>query len=74
MDPLSIIAEAQIVIGMAKLAIQVGQDAAPYIERAFGILAENKPLTDQERADMATQEVQWRKEIDDAISSDDPTA
>lgn len=71
MDPLSIVAEAQIIIAMAKLAYQVGQDAAPYVERAWKLLFENKSLTEQERADMAAQETAWRSDIDKAITADD---
>lgn len=71
MDLAAIISSAQIVISVAKLAIQVGQDAAPYIERTYQILFENKELTAEERAAMAAQEAQWRAEIDAAIASDD---
>lgn len=71
MDLAAIISSAQIVISVAKLAIQVGQDATPYIERTYQILFENKELTAEERAAMAAQEAQWRAEIDAAIASDD---
>lgn len=59
------------VIGLAKLAYQVEQDAQPYVIRAWQILFENKALTEQERADMAAQEVAWRSDIDAAIAKDD---
>ncbi len=59
------------VIGLAKLAYQVEQDAQPYVIRAWQILFENKPLTEQERADMAAQETAWRSDIDAAIAADD---
>ena len=71
MDPVSIIADAQIVISLAKLAYQVGQDALPYIERAYQLLFNNKSLTEQERTDMAAQEAAWRADIDAVIAKDD---
>lgn len=74
MDPATIIADAQIVVSLAKLAIQIGADAAPYIQRAYGILFENQTLTADERASMATQETAWRADIDAAIAADDGAA
>ncbi len=71
MDPLSIVAEAQMLIGLAKLAYQVEQDAQPYVIRAWQLLFENKALTDQERTDMTAQEAAWRADIDAAIAKDD---
>lgn len=71
MDPASIIADAQIVISLAKLAYQVGHDALPYIERAYNLLFNSQSLTDQERTDMAAQEAAWRADIDATIAKDD---
>lgn len=73
MDPLSIIAEVQFIIGMAKLAYEVEQDAEPFVVRAWQLLFENKPLTDQERADMAALEAAWRNDIDAVIAKDAET-
>lgn len=74
MDLAAILADVQIAISIAKLAYQLGQDAGPYIDRAYKILFEQKTLSDEERADMMSQEAQWRKEIDDAIAADDAAA
>lgn len=70
MDPATILADVQIVISLAKLAVQLGQDAAPYIQRAYSIVFDNTALTAQERTDMAAQETQWRADIDAAIAQD----
>lgn len=71
MDLATIIADVQIAVSLAKLAVQVGQDAAPYIQNAYAILFQNKMLTADERAAMIAQETKWRSDIDTTIAADD---
>ncbi len=70
MDLATILADAQMAISVAKLAIQLGQDAAPYIENAYNILFNGKQLTADERSAMSNQELAWRGDIDAAVAKD----
>lgn len=70
MDIASILDDVQIAIKLANTAIQIGQDAAPFIKNAYGILFEGKTLTDDERQAMLDQEIAWRSEIDAVIAKD----
>lgn len=49
MDLATILADAQIIITLGKLAVQVGMDAAPYIEQAYDIVVLKRPLSDADR-------------------------
>ena len=49
MDIATILADAQVILSLGKLAVQVGMDAAPYIEQAYDIVVLNKPLSDADR-------------------------
>jgi hypothetical protein len=60
MDPATILADAQIVLALGKLAIQVGEDAAPFIETAYDIIFNKRTLTDDERAAMLAREASLR--------------
>lgn len=71
MDLAAILADVQLAVSLGKLAIQVGEDAAPYVERAYQILFEQKTLTDEERQSIKDQENSWRTNIDAAITKDD---
>lgn len=71
MDLAAILEGAQLAIKLANMAMQIGQDAAPHIKTAFGIMFEGKVLTANERAAMLAQETAWREDIDAAIAADD---
>lgn len=60
MDPATILADVQIVISLARLAIQVGQDAAPFVISAYNIAVKGVALTDDERLAMNAKETELR--------------
>ena len=66
MDPLTIIADAQIVVGLIKLAIQVGTDAAPFVTRVISIL-EGNAMTPEERIDMLAKEKELRDQLQEPL-------
>lgn len=71
MDPISILADVQLAIKLAKMAYDLGKDAAPYIITAYQIMFKNKILTTEERQAMNAKEIEWRTEIDRVIAEDD---
>lgn len=72
MDPASILAEATSILGLANLAIQTANDAAPYFEAAVGVL-QGTALTDQQRADLVAREAAMRAQLDaQSIPADAP--
>lgn len=71
MDPVSILADVQLAIKLAKMAYDLGKDVAPYVITAYEIMFKNKILTAEERQAMTDQELLWRKEIDAVIAADD---
>lgn len=71
MDPLVILADVQLAVKLAKMAYDLGKEAAPYVKTAYQILFENKVLTTDERKAMTDQEAAWRTEIDQIIADDD---
>lgn len=56
MNPIAILADVQAVIGVANIAIQVGEDAVPYITQAYDILFNGATLTADQRAALVAQE------------------
>lgn len=74
MDPVAILADVQLAIKLAKMAYDIGVDAAPYIKTAYQIMFENKVLTTEERQAMRNQEIAWRQNIDNKIAEDDIAA
>lgn len=71
MDPVSILADVQLAIKLAKMAYDLGKDIAPYMITAYEIMFKNKILTAQERQSMTDQELSWRADIDAVIAADD---
>jgi hypothetical protein len=71
MDPATILADVQLALAVGKLAVQLGQDAAPFLINAYNIVVNDKVLTDDERAAMKAQEAQFRADIDAQIAADD---
>lgn len=71
MDPISILAEVQLAIKLAKMAYDLGHDAAPFIKTAYEIVFKNKVLTVDEHQAMNTQEIAWRASIDAQVAEDD---
>lgn len=71
MDPVTILADVALAIKLAKMAYDIGHDAAPFIKTAYEIMFKNKILTVEERQSMTDQELSWRKAIDDKIAEDD---
>lgn len=71
MDPISILAEVQLAIKLAKMAYDLGHDAAPFVKTAYEIVFKNKVLTVEERQAMNSQETAWRASIDAQVSEDD---
>lgn len=70
MNPISILAEVQLAIKLAKMAYDLGHDAAPFIKTAYEIVFKNKVLTTEERQTMTAQETSWRSDIDKIIAED----
>lgn len=71
MDPLTILADVQLAISIGKLAVQLGQEAGPYLINAYNIAFGDKVLTPEERQAMRDQEAQLRGQIDAVIAADD---
>lgn len=71
MDPVSILADVQLAIKLAKMAYDLGKDTAPYIITAYQIMFKNKILTAEERQAMTAKELEWRAKIDAQIAEDD---
>lgn len=71
MDPVTILADVQLAIQLAKTAYELGKDMAPYVITAYQIVFENKVLTAEERQAMTDQEASWRADIDTVIAADD---
>lgn len=74
MDPVSILADVQLAISVGKLALELGQEAGPYLINAYNIAFGTKVLTPDERAGMRAQETEMRGRIDDVIAADDAAA
>lgn len=70
MNLAEILSDVQLAVKLANTALQLGEDAAPHIQTAYGILFEGKSLTDEQRQAMLDQETAWRSDIDDAIAAD----
>ena len=73
MDPATILADVQLAVSIGKMAVQLGQDAAPFLINAYDIAFENKTLTADERQTMRDQEASMRASIDATIAADDAT-
>lgn len=71
MDPVTILADIQLAIKLAKMAYDLGKDMYPYVKTAYEIMFKNKVLTAEERQTMTDQELSWRAEIDRQIAEDD---
>jgi hypothetical protein len=71
MDPATILADVQLAISIGKTAIELGEDAAPFLINAYDIAFENKTLTADERQAMRDQEASMRASIDATIAADD---
>lgn len=71
MDPVTIMADVQLAIKLAKMAYDAGVDMYPYVKTAYQIMFENKILTAEERQAMTDQETAWRKDIATQVAEDD---
>lgn len=71
MDAVTIMADVQLAIKLAKMAYEMGKDMYPYVKTAYEIMFKNKVLTPEERQAMINQELSWRAEIDAQIAADD---
>ena len=71
MDPIAILKDVQLAIGLAKIAYDLGKDVVPYMITAYEIMFKNRILTVDEREAMTKQEQTWRAEIDAVIAEDD---
>lgn len=71
MDPVTILADIQLAIKLAKMAYDLGKDMYPYVKTAYEIMFKNKVLTAEERERMTKQEQEWREAIDAQIAEDD---
>ena len=71
MDPAAILADVQLAISLGKTAIELGQDAKPFLLNAYAIAFGNKTLTPDERQAMRDQEAALRASIDGVIAADD---
>lgn len=71
MDVITIMADVQLAIKLAKMAYEMGKDMYPYVKTAYEIMFKNKVLTPEERQAMIDQELAWRADIDAVIAADD---
>ncbi len=71
MDAVTILANVELAIKLAKMAYDLGKDMYPYVKTAYEIMFQNKVLTAEERQAMVDQEQLWRAEIDAVIAADD---
>ncbi len=71
MDLSSILDDIKSAVGLAKTAMELGMDAAPYIATAYAIGFQGKKLTPEERQAMTDQEAAFRAQIDAVIAVDD---
>lgn len=71
MDAATILADVQLAISIGKIAVQLGQDAKPFLLNAYDIAFGNKTLTPDERQAMRDQETSFRQQIDAVIAADD---
>ena len=67
MDPMTILADVQIAISLGKLALQVGQDALPFLLTAEKLIFEQRSLTDAERSDMLAKEKALRDQLQEPL-------
>lgn len=70
MDLETIIADATVLISLGKFALEVGQDAKPFLVDAYDILINKKVLTDAERSDMLAREASLRSELQTPTSDE----
>ena len=71
MNAEAILASVGLAIKLAKMAYDLGKDAAPFMITAYEIMFKNKVLTVEERVAMEKQEREWRADIDRVIAEDD---
>lgn len=71
MDPVTVMADVQLAIKLAKMAYDAGVDMYPYVKTAYQIMFENKVLTTEERQTITNQEIAWRKDIATQVTEDD---
>lgn len=71
MDVAAILADVQLAISLGKLAVQIGQDAKPFLLNAYNIAFGHKTLTPEERQAMRDHEASLRGRIDAVIAADD---
>jgi hypothetical protein len=74
MDLPTILADAQIILSLGKLAIQIGEDAAPYIEQAYDIVVLKKPLSDADRQAAIAKQAELEAQIATALVDDGAVA
>ena len=70
-DFAAILADVQLAISAGKLAIDLGESAAPYLITAYNIMFKNKMLTPDERQDLRDKEAAMRARVDAVIAADD---
>lgn len=71
MDPASILADVQLALTLGKMAIDLGEEAGPFLVNAYQIAFNNKTLTAAERQSMRDQETAMRARVDAVIAADD---
>jgi hypothetical protein len=70
MDPASILADVQLALQLGNLALQLGQEAGPFLINAYDIAFNNKVLTADDRTAMQAKEASMRADIDAVIAAD----
>lgn len=70
MDASQVLADVQLALSLGNMAVQLGEEAAPFLLNAYNIAFNNKVLTDDERAVMQSQEAAMRTRVDAAIAAD----
>lgn len=74
MNPAAILADVQLAISLGKLAVELGQEAGPYLINAYNIAFGHKTLSAEERQKMRDDEAALRAQIDAVVAADDAAA
>lgn len=71
MDLATILADVQLAVSAGKMALDLGESAAPYLMTAWNIMFNNKMLTPDEHQSLRDQEAAMRARVDAVIAADD---
>lgn len=73
MDAATILADAQVILSLGKLAVQVGMDAAPYVEQVYDIVVLKRPLSGADRQAAIARQTELEAAIATPIDGESAT-